>query len=252
MELMSPAEYVKAGKDAYKKSPVVWVHALDLMEHILKGNAHDVCLETKLSGDTEHLDDMREGMAERSEKHDEEFKQLTENSYMPKKRYTTQTSDSGEFCLDSFLNGDEQVFEEPVKILNQGRAVTILYDVGVSWGERERRFMEERHKKVYTVTAEMMSVHRPVRVIAVLGEDCYDVPGICKTFAIIKDFNDPIFPGIWGCFTNNKTTNAWVNSVQDFFVGTTDMGNGRISEVKVREYFPDDELIIYGGRVIDE
>lgn len=252
MELMTPAEYVKAGKQAYRRNPVVWVHALDLMEHILKGDPKDVCLETDLNPDSEHLEDMREGMAERSKKHDEEFRQLTENSYMPKKRYFIEKSDAGEFCLDAFLNGEEQIFEEPVKKLSQGRAVTILYDVGVAWSERPLNFMEERHKKVYTVTAEMMSVHRPVRVIAVLGEDCRDVPGICKTFAIIKDFNDPIFPGIWGCFTNNLTTNAWLNSVQDYFVGTTDSWNGTISHVNVREYFPDDELIIFGNRVIDE
>lgn len=247
---MTPDEYVKAGKESWLKNPVAWVHGLDLMEHILQADPKQVTMETDLN-DINHrqIETMRDSMSERSEKHEEEFKQLTENSYMPKKRYTTQKSDSGEFCLDSFLNGEEQVFEDPVKILSQGRAVTILYDVGVTWYERSQNFMEERHKKVYTITAEMMSVNRPVRVIAVLGEECCDIPKPSVIFAVIKEFSDPIFPGIWGCFTNNKSTNAWVNCVQDYFVGTEDIGNGRPCIVNCRQYFPDDELIMYGKRL---
>lgn len=245
-----PQEYVDRGEDAYFKNPVTWTHGLELLEHCLQGDTQKTILQNP-NASGEHLQQLHDVLQQRSISN-EEFQEIVDNSYQPKKKWQSRMDDCGDLDLDSYLNKEEFVFESWEKTFGQGHAVSIIYDVCVSSGERAQTFMEERHKKVYSLVAQLEADRRPARVVAAFAAKCFDLPGKAIHFVIIKDYDDPIFPAIWGAFMNNASTNDWCNVVQDYFLGTYDPGNGRPATINARKYFPEDEeLIIYGDRVID-
>ncbi len=86
----------------------------------------------------------------------------------------------------------------------------------------------------------------PCRVICALGISIPERYGQdpLKIYSVIKDYSDPIFPGIWGAIRNNADTNSFVNVIMDFMVGTRCGGNGTPTEIRVKEDFPEDEEVI--------
>jgi len=251
MKLMTAQEIIDRGQGSFMRNPVTFTHALEVLEHCLRADLNKTVFKDQYPSQ-ERLDDLRDALADRSETV-EHFTKIRQNSYKPMKKFREIKSDTGTFDLDAYLNGEDQIFFESVKEYRQGRAVSILYDVAVPACDRQLTYMEDRHKEVYSIATELENERRPVRVIAAYAAGIHELDDFITVtnFIVIKDYSDPIFPGIWGAFTNNRSTNAWLNVMQDFFIGTHDRSNGHVKDIRdVQQYFPEDnELIIFGNRI---
>ena len=114
--------------------------------------------------------------------------------------------------------------------------------------------LEECHQKAYGIALRAEADGVPCRVIAIHGLEIPEFTGVnAERWMIIKDFNDPIFPGIWGAFKNNATTNTFNNVCEDYLYGTSCPGNGGVRPVDVSKDFADEEVIILepANRIID-
>jgi len=249
MNLLTAKEYIEIGGDEIRKDrhPVIWLNSLDLLDHCLQADTEQTLFKCHMVRGN-HAEMLREDLSMRSETTDD-FVSAQENSYKPVRKWKEFRSESGDFDLDRYLAKDELMFTEHRKSYAQGRACTILYDVAVSGMESYDTFMIERHKKVYSITAERESQRKPTRVIACVKIEMDEVKDM-TIFMLLKDFCDPIFPGIWGAYSNNRSTNSMLNCICDYFIGTHHEGNGKPTTItNVGQFFPDDELIIYGKRI---
>ncbi|NIR13950.1 MAG: hypothetical protein GWN77_01090 [Gammaproteobacteria bacterium] len=237
----------------YDKLPpdnVLWFHGLELMDHLCKGDWEQTYWKNKYPI-YEYLDIMRDAMSNRNV--DPQFQEIVENSYCPKEQWAETWDEQGQFDLDSWLSGEEQCFIETERQYDLGDAVSVLMSVNVPYCDVNKTYMVDRQRKVYEVVAKCDSENRPCRVIAVKNEILQEIhDDTLKIFTVIKDYDDPIFPAIWGCFWDNETTNAYANCFSDYFLGTHSWGNGTPTSLKnASQYFPEDEHLIVFGDDID-
>ena len=122
-------------------------------------------------------------------------------------------------------------FEDERRTTQQQDCVSVIMDLGIPYCERHDTYMVERHQQVYDLIAQCDSEDRPIQVIAALGESISEHKKDVKIFVTVKNYNDSIFPSIWGVLKNNLTANAFVNVIQDYFIGTSDSGNGTIRTI---------------------
>ena len=70
-------------------------------------------------------------------------------------------------------------------------------------------------------------------------------------YLVVKDYDDPIFPGIWSAFKSNRATNNFLNCFMDFIVGTHASGNGTAVTVDIGDdMFSDSVQLIDTKRVV--
>ena len=226
---------------------VLWFHGLELMDHLVQGDYEQTFWKHPYP-DYSFLDEMREAMSNRNV--DPRFAEIVENSYCSKEQWVETWDEVGSFDLDSWLSGNQNCFVEVERQYQLGNAVSVLMSANVPYNDRSDNYMVERQRQVYEIVARCDSENRPVRVIAVLHERLSEVNPL-TAFTIIKDYDDPIFPAIWGCFFDNRTTNAFGNCFSDYMLGTSSIGNGRpIGLNNAKQYFPmDEELIVFGNDI---
>jgi hypothetical protein len=248
--MLSPKAYLKQGMP---ESHEIWVNALEMVEHCLQGD----CKQSFFKDGSPSINRFHEwsaGMQNRAQ-WDGKFQELFENNYRPIPKWTRYDDDSGDLMVDRYISGEELCFDAYERKARQKQAISVIYDGNVCWGDRHETYMVERHRKVYEIAAQCEAERRPCRVIVIMNDLIPEVKNdTLKMFLVVKDYNDPIFPAIWGTFVNNLYTNAFANVIMDYFVGTYDSGNGRPIELhKIRSFFPDDEeLIMFGRDLIDD
>lgn len=235
---------------------IVWVHALDVTDHCLQGDTGKSFYKDDRD-DRRHFSDWAEQMQNRAD-WDGDFQNIIDNSYEPVRKWQRYDADSGEFNVDQYLGAmddpDALFFEGWEKVLRQKPAVTVVYDLAVPWGERDRDYMVKRHREVYAIAAQCEAERRPCRVVGIFPFQIPEMTKVVRLFVVLKDYADPIFPAIWGTFINNATTNDFGNVVADYFIGTADRGNGAVVETSlslIKEQMPEDEEIkLFAGRFI--
>lgn len=232
----------------------IWLHCLDVVEHCLKGDIEQT-LWRHPDPSWRLFEEWRQDMLNRSE-WDGEFQHISDNAYIPVKKWTREEDFTGEFNVDMHLANLENLqaprFDQYNKRLKEKPAVTVVYSANVNYGQRQATFMVERHQKVYEIASQCESERRPCRVVAVENTQLTEIKNdTMKIWYVIKDYMDPIFPAIWGSFVDNRATNSFLNVTADFLTGTHSWGNGQAVPLnKARRFFPEDEeLIIFGNDI---
>lgn len=166
------------------------------------------------------------------------------DSYSPRRRHKELDADSGDIDLDRYLNGDPRPFIDVFSIQTPKPARTILIDSCLSGMERHEEQITEQHKAVYREALRAEAEGTPFRVIACRSSKIDERPRPYTVYIVVKDWNDPIFPNIWGALKTSKTTNDFGNCFQDFIVGSYTHGNGIPKITYYGNDFPPEEEII--------
>jgi hypothetical protein len=229
----------------------IWLHCLDVVDHILKGDVNQTLFRDQ-SPAMDLYNDWKDALSNHPD-FDESFDEIIDNAYEMKKKWQRYDDESGDFQLDSFLGGEELMFDSYDKVLGEKPAVSVIYDGMVPCGWRNSTYMEDRHKDVYKIAAQCESDRRPCRVVMVWQHTIPEFNKPLKVFWVVKDYTDPIFPAIWACFQNNRIANYTWNAFHDFVTGTNHYGNATAEEMRnVEQYFEEDEELIFFGANADE
>ena len=238
MRTLTPQQYLDLPK---RRQPwAYYFHILEVVKHCLKGDPSQTLYKDQRPA-RQHFEDFREAMEERQK--EDNFQEILQNNYRPLRRFKEVASDQGELDIGACIrkrinpNSEEQIFKEEIQVVKRQPALTILLDAAINFAGRESSEMTARHKEVYSLTVHCMSVGRPVRVIACKVQRFTERRQKVAFFFILKDYSDPIFPGIWGALQSNRTANDFANTFMDYFVGTRHRGNGYPVDWNVSEYF---------------
>lgn len=226
----------------------VWVHALELVEHCLERDTDQTLFRCR----DDHHDrglhrEWVEAMQNRNQL-DEKYAEIWENAFDRKEQWTECFNDTGSFDVSSWLSGEQNCFVDTEKQFDQGPAISILIDINVNYHQRHDSYMVDRQREVYRIVAQCESTNRPCRVIGVFTCEIDEIRGdLLKIFMVVKDYDDPIFPAIWGTLIDNQCTNSFLNTIQNYFTGTHSMGNGSCETLRNPEqFFPEEDLILFG------
>ena len=241
--MITAQEYVK------DRPTIGFLHALDVLDYCLKDNPQNPSTygHPNESQDDGRRIDMRELLKREREIKDVEFSDLQDKIMAPKPKTTIVDSETGEIDVDRYLAGDRLCFDEPVKIPQDVSSMSLILDMSISWIERDLKDMIARHRETYRLALHAENNRIPCRVIAAV---CIKIPERqvpLRLYLVVKDYDDPIFPGIWGAFETNATTNDFLNIVLDYLVGTRAKGNGKIYRMNVDGEIDDDTVIVLHG-----
>lgn len=223
----------------------LWAHGLEILRHTLKGDWTDTAFKHPLDPYSSRcLDEMRAEL-ERHMDRDREFDELVERTNFRAKRRVSQWDDSGDLEVGAYIDREELCFVDwPKMEAPQQKGITILIDAAVPWCDRDENYMVEGHKKAYEIAVQAEADGVPCRVVAVYSVAIPEFAKPSVRYIVIKDFHDPIFPGIWGALKSNKTTNNLINTTEDYLVGTRAPGNGSITSIYSGDEFAEDDVIV--------
>jgi hypothetical protein len=233
--MLTPEEYIEM------KPESVWIHALDVLDHCLRGVVENTAYGCT-SASTSHLNDLKDAMGTKDE--GKKFNEILKDTFRKTPKAKPRMADEGDLVLDSYLNGEERCFEEFFKENVYSAATTVVMDIAIAAAERDGPEMEIRHEKIYKIACDAEAKGDPCRVIAAAGVDIPETEDPIKLLFVIKDYDDPIFPGIWGAMETNATTNTFLNVVMDYLVGTHSTGNGSPAVIDLSDEVPPDEDVI--------
>lgn len=219
--MLTPEEYIQL------KPRDAWLHAIDVLRHVLKGDTKQTCFRDPNDGVAGKacLAELRAALEKHSP--DGAFDTVLEQHVITSPKRVARTSDSGDFDPDRYFAGDERCFEEWEKHdLPSGDGLTLLIDADISWAARGDSDMAKRHERAYRLCLQAEAEGVPCRVVASFCSEIREFRKYLHLFLIIKDWRDPIFPGIWGAMQSNLTCNALINTIMDYLVGTSTHGNG--------------------------
>ncbi|MBW1799378.1 MAG: hypothetical protein JRJ85_01480 [Deltaproteobacteria bacterium] len=245
--MLTPEEYIQ------KKPDIAWLYGLDVLEHCLQGDSEKTAYENKdVSWD--RLDGLRAEL-EKHKKADMMFDEIRENVCLDGLKIEEVSSETGDLNIERYLDGNDRCFDEYIKEMNDDAldGVSVFMDMAIDWSQRNDNQMIARHRRIYEICLECEAANVPCRVIAAAGVDIPELDKPLKLFIVIKDYNDPIFPGLWGAFKTNMSTNDFLNVVMDLLVGTICAGNGAPVPIHVRNAVDEEEeiRIINGERVLE-
>jgi len=239
--MMTCREYL----DYFKSPPEeIHVHGLDLLSHCLQGDTTQTWYK-----DNFPQKGMLHELQEEMEKHCQEdsLNRVLEDTLTQKDKWIRFDSVDGELDVDRFIenqnngNFDTPMFDEYRKEKRPKPAMTLIMDCAIPFGERPYNDMARRHKEVYTLAVQAFMEGRPCRVIACWGVRYREDPKQRRFFITIKDFNEPIFSGMWGAFKTNRSTNSFLNVMMDYFIGTAQGSNGTPTDWRITEFIPREE-----------
>ena len=236
---------ITAGEYVIYKPKTFFIHAVELLRHVLKGNHRQTAYVGKGKDfkSTHHLRDLMKDLEKHEKESDKDFRRLQKESYRRKKAWRDIDAETGDLQLDRYLNKEIKMYTDQKSTQKKKRALSLIIDIGTNAGERGDTFIEERYEKIYKLTFQAMAERRPCRVIAVTG---FGIPEIrtqpLKIYMVIKDYRDPIFPGIWGALKANAQANTLLNCISEYLIGTKDYGNGSASTVYINSDIRHDEI----------
>lgn len=243
---------------------ILWAHGLDVLSHVLQGMGAKTLWdktddELKEIMVDRHVNLLSE-MMKNPPKYDKKFNRIIENTVRPVKKYRPiRTDQGGEFDVELWLerggfenDGRKDFYLEDIRQVrnDQGLPITVIIDGSIPYTERDKpEIMRERHDEAYNIALKSESEGRPCRVIAV-GNTEYKETEKNQIFSIIiKDYDDPIFPGIWGAFQDSKVANALGCALGAFIYGTVDSGMGRVlsmTEEQIVDLLGGEEFVMAG------
>ena len=247
--MQTPSEYLKNG---IPKSNELWLNGLDIVKHCLQGDSEQSFFKANDPA-KKHLTHWQDAMAQRAES-DGSFIDIYDNAYKPEVQWQTFDNDTGMLDVGQFINGESLCFEDDIEVYEQGQCVSVIIDMAIPWSEREDTIMQTRHEQVYNLIAQCDGENRPIQVIGAFRISVSEHKKPLNIFIVVKEYNDTIFPAIWGTLIDNRSCNDFINVIMDYFVGTIDGGNGQIKAMdQADQYFPEhEELHIFGKRITSQ
>lgn len=240
--MLSCKEYLDLFPD--KPPEEIHIHGLDLLNHTLQGDTDQTWYKHK-KGEKHLLYELQTELEAHNDPDD--LDQVLLDNLTKKDKWIRFDSDEGDLDVERFLENTENdvlIFDSYHKTKKPNPAITLILDCAISAMERGLGDMAIRHKKIYTLAVQAFQEGRPCRIIALWSVKYLEESTNRKLFITIKDFNDPIFSGIWGAFKTNKSTNSFLNVIMDYFIGTHDKGNGTPKAVCVTNYIPREEYTL--------
>ena len=247
--MLTPERFVDMGADAPN---IVWLNGLELLAHCLVGD-----YKKSLYKDQWPTRTCLDGLREELEKHtdgNEDFHQVSENVYWEDYRRRHTRADSGDLNIGRYVNGDENCFDETIKEMEDEcqDAVSVILDMNIAYEDRQSNEMVQRHKKIYEIVLKCEAEQIPCRVTACFSIEIPERENDFTFYIVIKNYDDPIFPGIWGAFKSNVSTNDFINVIMDFLIGTESGRNGLCKHMSVREEIQDDKIIVIDPKRVRE
>ena len=244
--MLTPNEYLT---NTMPRSNELWINGLDIVSHCLQRD-HTQSFYKDDSPALHHWDEWSDAMQDKV-KAEDNFDDIYDNAYAPKKAWKNINRESGALCVSSYLSGAKRCFKTRKKLRQTHDALSILIDISIPYCERSQNYMVKRHKAVYELIAQCDSDDRPVQIVGVTSQRIPELKKPLNIFIMVKDYNDSIFPSIWGALKTNETCNSFINVIMDYFVGTSTFGNGSPRDLlNAEQYFPmNEELIIFGSRI---
>jgi len=254
-------DYIKNRKEILKQPLPLnfWFNGFDILNHVLKSDPSKTLFNNLRKDRVERYKEMAIELAEHIEKYkikDAEYQEIEEEAvvYKPKKvtRYDTRGDFDAEAYLDEMDETEPRCFITEETEYKDQPALDIIMDSAVYWSQRNETFMEKRHGDIYKIALKAQEEERPCRVIAWdVGKDYPELNGKkiekkgwmpkpvhqVATFTIIKDYEDSIFPGIWGAFSKNWSTNTFNILISAFFLGTSHSNMGLVPEFNLTDEF---------------
>ena len=246
--MLTVQEFIRDKKTGYLRADigvkVFHMHALEVAQHVLRAdeNATRYGKPQAQKEPERHVEGLRIGMELRPSP--AEFQKYVDNTARVGRKWSSQIGDNGDIDIDRYINRDQLPFDEAVRVRRDKPARFILLDAGVNWHDREKSYMEERHKKIYAEVLQCEAENTPCKVIAALQCAFPESNYPYRWYLTVKDWTDPIFPGIWGAYSNNRSTNHFTNMIMMFLVGTHTSGNGRTCTFTADDFEGEDILAI--------
>lgn len=222
----------------------IHVHGLDLLAHCLQGDVEQTWYKDRYPN-KELLFELQDEMERHA--HEDELNKILEDKLTQKEKWVRFDSTDGDLDVDRFIenknngNFDVPMFDEYRKKKRPKPAMTLILDCAIPYGERSSKDMAKRHREVYTMAVQAFMEGRPCRVVAVWGVRYREDVKSRKFYITIKDFNEPIFSGMWGAFKTNASTNSLLNVIMDYFIGTHSGGNGTPIDMSISKYVTREE-----------
>lgn len=236
--MLTAAEYIK------EKPTTLYIHGLEALKHCLKGDYQQTAYRDP-NPDMTRLAMFQDEITRHVE-NAQDFNEHYKDKLKLGKTRKRHKSTSGDFNTERYINGSKRPFDASRKTIGGQRGVTVLFCAGINAQDVNGKIMEERHKRAYDFAAKCFNERRPCRIIAVKwNQYIHESTQPFKTFklyVIVKDFNDPLFPTIWGAYKTNASTNMWSNIMWDFLIGTHSDGHGQPSAAYVLEDFQEDRI----------
>jgi hypothetical protein len=230
----------------------VFLDGLDIMQHVLKG---DIQQSAYKNNDPwwYALDHLKAELAKGQET-DHEFNEQIRYISEDRRGRRSITSDCGEFDLDLYLNANgnrPEVFIDEVMDITEKDAVSVVFDLFVPAGKRDGTDVIERHKAIYKIVLEMEERNIPCRVVAAMpcyysefGDKYRSWNSKGRWYFVVKHYESPMIPALWGAIKNNQCANSLINAFCDFIIGTHDFGNGHMFSVNVSQDITQDKIIL--------
>ena len=179
------------------------------------------------------------------------FNSCIDEAYSPRRRHKEFDADSGDLDLDRYLNHEPRPFSDVFTIYEPRPARTILIDSCIPGKERNDEDTTEQHKAVYMEALKAEAEGTPLRVIACRTSRIDELTAPYTVYIVLKDWNDPIFPNIWGALKTSETTNDFGNCFQDYITGSHAHNNGwpRTTYYE-NDFSPDEEIILINPKRI--
>jgi hypothetical protein len=219
----------------------LWTHALDVLKHVLKGDHKATFF--KHNGSERHFLEELQSYLDGKPKEVDSFLEAKHNAFVQERRWKRFDSECGDLSVNRLLDGEPRPFDDYRKTFVPKPAITIIMDMTVPYGERDGKSVAQRHEQIYKYACEANKEGRPCRVIAAEKCDITEAAGH-KSFIILKDFDDPIFPSIWAAFENNRLANSFINAYMDYFIGTHHYGNGTCMSYDLAEDFDENAILV--------
>ena len=255
MRLRKPEEWVAAPDD----EDVVWVHSLDLLDYVMEGDVSKSKWKGRDRSGATYLEIIQNAMAQGPGEPDPEWYKALDKMWKPKKKYRTRKAKAGaQFNVNGFINlkaGDKHArcFKTYYKTFEgKKEALTIVFEMCIHGGQTTGSEMQERHKEIYNAALQCEKDGIPCRVVAFTsshagsGRHGKGVSNdlLIKYFIVVKDYNERIYPGIWGALKDNRTSNALQNCIHNYFSGTHASGNSNSQNaINFAEYVPANEKV---------
>jgi hypothetical protein len=233
---ITPEEYI------VKKPQHFFIHGLDALKHCLRADTRATAYGNP-EGDIDHINRLRAELEAHAQADPADLSQYQEGlNFEPLP--TPLWDEEGDLDVESYLDGDELCFVDYQTTWQPKSAFTVVMELNIHWGARGGSEMARRHKIIYELACQAEAERRPCRVVCGWGTQIDEFKEPMGIFIIIKDYEDPIFPGIWGAFKTNASTNDFMNVVKDYLVGTHTDGNGRSRVLDIAPFFEDDCILV--------
>jgi hypothetical protein len=221
----------------------LWVHALDVLKHVLKGDSRDTMLKDDDPCES-YLKELQ-SFLDGKPKEVDSFLDAKHNAFVQERKWRRFDSECGDLSVERHLDGELRPFDDYRKKFVDKPAVTLVMDISVPHQDRSGSSIAERHKKIYSFACQANKEGRPCRVIgAEMRQHPEEAIEKLRTLTVLKDYDDPIFPAIWAALENNRLANSYANVTADYFLGTKAAGNGTYRAYDISEDIHDEIILI--------